>query len=137
MSGSDQVLDMTGDERLLAELLRGETVAKAAQASGLSEATARRRLRDKTFRDRLEEGRSERTAALAAMLAGGAEIGYRVLREIAEDEDATQAARVKAAEKLIDYAGSVGAIQDHSRAIAELAAQLQELRDTLLGRAAA
>jgi len=112
MIGSDQVgaesVGLEGDELLLSELLRGVPVSGAATTAGVSEATARRRMRDVSFRRRLDEGRRELMSTLAAQLAGSAELGYAVLRKVALDDEAPPSVRVKAAMTLIDYAASIG-----------------------------
>ncbi len=111
MIGSDHLGDessLTGDEALLAELLRGVPVSSAAGVAGMSEATARRRLRDASFRTRLDEGRRQLLSTLAAQLAGSAELGYAVLRKVALDDTAPPSVRVKAAMVLIEYAAAIG-----------------------------
>jgi hypothetical protein len=53
------------DEELICGLLAGLPVKDAARASGISERTAHRRLRDADFRRRLGEARAGRLAAMA------------------------------------------------------------------------
>ena len=55
------------DARLVAELARGATVADAARAAGLSEATAYRRLRSTDFKQQIEAARAE---LLGRMVSG-------------------------------------------------------------------
>jgi hypothetical protein len=129
MTGSHELELLVGDERLMAELLRGLPVAAAAEKAGMSESTARRRLQSPEFAGRLEDARRERASLLASLLTGGAEAGYRVLLEVALDRSVVAGARVRAAERLVEFAGRFGAIQDQGRAIEELRAELEEIRE--------
>lgn len=103
---------LTKDEALLTALLRGDTVKAAAAAAHMHERTARRHVRDPEFRRRLDQGRAEMTSMVAAQLAGGAELGYGVLVELATDEAVSAAVRRKAASDLIAMAGQIGAGRD-------------------------
>jgi hypothetical protein len=119
--------ELTGDERLIAEMLRGLPLVQAAQRAGLPERTARRHLENPELRARLDEGRVEVMRGLAAMLAGGAELGYATLRELAENEETADAVRRNAARDLIEYADSLGTARDIERRLEALEAE-RELR---------
>lgn len=120
MAESGRAEALTGDERLLAELLRGASLVEAAEAAGMPERTARRHCADEQFRARLDAGRRELTALLAAQLAGDAEVARRTLREIAEDEGAPAAARVNAAKCLLSFAADFGPSRDTEARLEEL-----------------
>jgi hypothetical protein len=109
MAGTDR---LRGDEALLAALLRGLTLVQAAKEAGVPERTARRRLEDDAFRARLDKGRAQVTSMVAAQLVGGAELGYGVLRELAEDERTPAAVRRNAARDLIALAHDLGPARD-------------------------
>jgi hypothetical protein len=115
---------LRGDEALLMALLRGATVAAAAKEARLSERTARRRVADAGFRKRLDEGRAQLVTVVAAQLASGAELGYGVLVELAQDKAVPPSVRQKAASALIALAGDVGAARD-------VEARLEALEDAL------
>jgi hypothetical protein len=76
---------LTGDERLLEELLRGAKLVDAAKAAGVSERTARRRLGDPAFRARLDTGRRELVGLVVARLGSLADKAADTLSELLED----------------------------------------------------
>lgn len=118
---------LEGDEALLAALLRGASLAAAAAEAGVSERTARRRVHEQAFRERLDAGRAEVTAIVAAQLAGGSELGYGVLVELAGDANVTAAVRRKAAADLIEFATQVGAARNVEARLEALELQLERL----------
>lgn len=118
---------LQGDEALLAALLRGATLIQAAKEAEVSERTARRRVRDDGFRKRLDAGRAEVTTVVAAQLAGGAELGFGVLVELASDSTVTAAVRRKAAADLIAMAGELGAVRDVEARIEALEAAVRNM----------
>jgi hypothetical protein len=121
MAASDR---LHGDEALLAALLRGATLKTAAAEAKLSERTARRRVREPDFRKRLDSGRAEVTAMVAAQLAGGAEVGYGVLIELAQNAAAPAGVRRNAARDLIALASELGAVR-------EIEARVEDLEEAL------
>lgn len=112
------------DERLLAELVAGATVAAASERSGVSLATAHRRVREPAFRARLDRARRDVMAAVATRLAAAAELGVDVLVEVASDPEAAPSVRVKAALGLLASASAY-----HERA--ELSSGLLERLEAL------
>lgn len=116
---------LRGDEALLAALLHGSTLVDAAKAAKMAERTARRRVRNPEFRRRLDEGRAEVTAIVAAQLAGGAELGYGVLVELAGDVKVQASVRRRAASDLISLAGEIGAGRDVEARLEALEAALR------------
>jgi hypothetical protein len=115
---------LTGDERLLAGLLSGETVVEAASAADIPERTARRRVASPEFRQRLDDGRRELTAVLAAQLVSDAAFGRRVLREVAADEDVPASVRVSAARFLVSFAHDYAIARDTEERIGALEEEL-------------
>ncbi len=124
LTGSDQ---LSGDEALLAALLRGLPVAAAAETAGISESTARRRIRDAGFRKRLDEGRAEVIGLVAAQLAGGAQVGYTALVQLAAAASTPPSVRRAAARDLVALAGEIGVARD-------LEARIEQLEDALGAR---
>lgn len=102
----------SGDEALLAAMLRGLTIPQAAREAEMAERTARDHVRKPEFRARLDTGRAEVMTAVAAQLAGGAEIGYAVLLAVAMDRTTPPAVRRSAARDLIRLAGEIGNARD-------------------------
>ncbi len=123
MAESD-TLALTGDERLLAGLLAGESLVDAARAATMNERTARRRVADEEFRRRLDEGRRETTAMLAAQIVGDAELGRTVLRTLASDESAPPSVRMNAARHLVSFAAALGPTRDFEARIEDLEKRL-------------
>jgi hypothetical protein len=118
---------LEGDEALLAALLRGATIVQAASEAGISDRTARRRVKDEEFRRRLDEGRAQVTSMVAAQLAGGAEVGYAVLWHLASTPNTPPSVRRSAARDLIGMASEMGAARDVEARIESLEAALAKL----------
>lgn len=103
---------LRGDEALLEGLLQGLTLAEAARAGNVAERTARRRAADPAFRMRLDGARAELDAVRALQLAADSDLGRRVLRSIAENEDAKDSDRIAAARYLMGAAYAYGVTRD-------------------------
>lgn len=84
MSGGDRSEANPG---LIAALLSGSTIEKAAKTAGISEATARRRLRDPGFVRELNTARREHVAAITARLAAIADKAVSRLETMLESEE--------------------------------------------------
>jgi hypothetical protein len=117
-------LELTGDERLLAGLLAGETVTEAAANAGMHERTARRRVADEEFRRRLDDGRREFDSVLAAQLASDAELGRAVLRQLAADETCPPSVRANAAWRLLSSNAEYGPQRDYGARLEEIEKRL-------------
>lgn len=77
-------------------LLTG-TVADAARASGVTERTVYNWLTDPDFAAALAEAESAAVAAVARVMAGGAEKAARALLDVLDDPEATRRERIAAA----------------------------------------
>ena len=114
-----------GDAVLAAELAGGATVADAARAAGLSEATAYRRLRDEGFKRQVEEARSEIVGRAVAKLTGASVRAVETLEALLDSE--MDFARLGAARAILDV--GIRMREQH-----DLAARLDELERQLEGR---
>jgi hypothetical protein len=79
MAESDRV---SGDEALLAELIRGVKLVDAARSAAMAERTARRRLADPAFRARLNDGRRELVGLTVVRLASVADRAVDTLNDL-------------------------------------------------------
>jgi hypothetical protein len=92
------------DTLILTTLLCGQTIAATAEILGVDRTTISRRLSDPTFRAQLEEARTDMLTAVQSKLGFEAMASVRVLAEIRDNERATWAARVRAADRLLRLA---------------------------------
>src|SRR4051812_41238176 len=87
-----------GDATVLCmHIVAGTTLRAAATAAGMSERTARRRLREPDVVDMLERMADERSAAITAELVGLGRTAIGVLREAMTETYHGQHVRVRAA----------------------------------------
>jgi hypothetical protein len=77
--------DRPGDAALISALLSGSTIKAAAVTSGMSESTARRRLRDPQFVAELNTARREVVASVVARLAGLADLACAALHQLLDE----------------------------------------------------
>jgi hypothetical protein len=112
------------DETLAAELAVGRTVTEAAKAAGISEATAYRRLREKSFNDRVSELRSVMVKTAAGRLADGMTTAADVLRKLLTSK--TEGIRLRAACAMLDQAVKVTELFDLQERVAELEEALKQ-----------
>jgi AcrR family transcriptional regulator len=112
------------DQALLA-LISEPTIAKAAEASGISQATLFRYLQDKEFR--AEYQRQKRTLLDAALSDLHAAAGDAVacLVEIMTDTKVTPAARVAAARAVLGYSIDTAKIEDVIRRLEAIEEKLK------------
>jgi HEAT repeat protein len=89
-----------GDEGLLLALASGQTVRDAAQAVGIGERTATRRLADPEFRQRLAQLRAAMVSRAVGKLADGMVEAADVLRQLLQAE--SESVRLSAARTLLD-----------------------------------
>ena len=87
----------------IAALLSEPTIKRAADAIGLSEKTIRRYLAKPTFRDAYAKARREAFGSALQRLQEAAGVAVRTLIEIAADEAAKPADRLRAANSIIDF----------------------------------
>ena len=95
---SDQTPDR--DELLALHVASGETVTKAARLAGMSRSTAKRRLQDRDFRQRVREARSELLEESAAALAGASREAVVCLRSLLTAEG--EGVRLGAAKAILE-----------------------------------
>ena len=91
-------------ETALAALLAHPTVAEAAKAAKVSQATLWRYMRDAKFSAHYAEARADVTKHLIMRLTSASTSAARVLLEVAEDTTAPASARVSAARTIIEQA---------------------------------
>ena len=109
---------------LIASLAAGMTVEKAAERAGVSAATATRRLRSDTFRQRVAEAQREALSSAMAALGALSLSAVRVLGELLR-EDVAPSVRLRAAEAILRAGGSLReevAIEPRLQALEEVAA---------------
>ena len=106
------------DDILITELAAGSTVAAAAIAADVSPATVYRRLEDAAFAARLRDmrGLAVRTAAgrLAAAMTKAVDVMAALL------DSATEATRLRAADRLLDHAVKTAEVLELDQRLAEL-----------------
>ena len=74
------------DDLLATALANGKTVLSAAEFAGVSESTARRRLRDPGFRDEVESARARRVSEITRLLEESAPRAVQTLVDGLEDD---------------------------------------------------
>lgn len=89
------------DDLLIAALARGATQARAAQESGCSERTVRRRLEDENFRARVQAAREEPLQRATGALAAGAPSAVNTLLKLMTSAK-NESVRLGAAKALFD-----------------------------------
>jgi hypothetical protein len=89
-----------GDSVLIVALLANPTLADAAKSAGVSEQTARRRLRDPKFQARVEAAGSELIDAAVRALAGHIEEAVATLVDL--NRDAPPSIRLGAARTILE-----------------------------------
>jgi hypothetical protein len=93
--------ELRGDDRLFQAIVNGAHVASAAEAAGMSERTAYRRLADTEFRDRLHSARENLRESILAKLADAGHDAVGTLWDLmhtAEDENV----KMRSAKALLD-----------------------------------
>jgi hypothetical protein len=78
MSGSRR----RADPALIAALIEGKTVVDAAKAAGISEATARRRIKEPEIRAQITEGQAEIVEAAINTLTASAQLAALTIRTL-------------------------------------------------------
>jgi hypothetical protein len=96
-------------ERVIPALLSKPTLKEAAEASGVSEVTLWRWLREPAFQSRYREARRDAVEIAVATMQSDCAVAVRTLREIAEDTEAGATARVQAAKAILEQ--SIEAVQ--------------------------
>ncbi len=109
------------DAALLAELAAGRTVAQAAEATGVSERSAFRRLADPGFREQLAEAQRAALAEASRTLAANATLAAQTLGELLGDGNPPPV-RLAAARATLDLAA-------RWRELDDLEARVEALED--------
>ncbi len=107
-------------EKVLVALLHHGAVRAAAKEAGVSEATVFRYLQDPEFQAHYRAARRQSVEAAIAQLQSDCTTAARVLREVAEDKEASATARVAAAKTILDQ--SLSALE-----LGDLAARIEQL----------
>jgi hypothetical protein len=100
VSGGDR---SQANAALIAGLLAGLTIADAAAAANVSEATARRRLRDADFVRQLNAERRELVAAITARLAAIADKALLTLDDLLSNPETPQPQRLGAVREALRH----------------------------------
>ena len=115
---------MTPKERkVIAALLAGGNVARAAQISKVSERTIHRMLERAEFRATLNEQTDKAIEAAARMLADASGAAVLTLREISTNRAATDGARVRASDAILAHMLRVRELHEIERRLSELEAR--------------
>ncbi len=109
--------------RLVVALARGDTVAAAATAADVSEATAYRRLREPEFRTQLDEARAEMLATAVARLTAAATAAADTLRALLSSD--SDFARLAAARSILELGVKLREHQDLAERVAALESRLE------------
>lgn len=107
-------------EAALLALLTHKTLKEAALAAGISLPTLWRYLRDPVFSLRYREARRELVECAMVRLQNDAEHAAKVLRDVADDKEATAGARVTAARTIIELSVKSVELGDLQQRIASL-----------------
>lgn len=113
-----------GDARLVAELAGGATVAAAAQAASMSEATAYRRLRSPEFKRQVDEARAAALTRAVARLTSASVRAVETLEALLSDDMAF--ARLSAARSILEIGCKLREQLDIAERLSALERQLEE-----------
>lgn len=106
------------DELLVVALASGKTIKDAAAAAGVSETTAKRRVKAAGFRRRVADARGQMIAAAAGQLAANMTAAADALVALLADPDAN--VRLKAADKVLSHAVRTAELVDLECRVQEL-----------------
>lgn len=116
--------ELTPKERkVIAALLTGGNVARAAQIAKVSERTIRRMMTRAEFRAALDEQTEKAIEAAARMLADASGAAVLTLREISTSRSATDGARVRASDSILSHMLRVRELHEIERRLSELEAR--------------
>jgi hypothetical protein len=88
------------DDVLLAALASGQTIAKSAAMANVSERTARRRMKEPEFRQRLNEARAEMVEQVIGRLSSGMTKAVDTLKKLLRAK--SEAVRLGAARSIVE-----------------------------------
>jgi transposase len=92
------------DEEIIAALLQGGTIRKAAEALGISERTIYARMNDKLFRQRYQEARNDILRGAVWALNDKITEAVDTISGVMRDGEASPAVRLQAAQAILAHA---------------------------------
>lgn len=113
------------DATLATGLAAGRTIKAAAAEAGIHERTARRRLEDRAFRERVRTLRAETYAQAAGVLAESATRAAETLRDLLDSE--REETRLAAARAILEHATKARDSIDLEERLSELEAYVEAL----------
>lgn len=111
-------------ERALVALLDCGEIKEAAETAGITKVTLWRWLQSPEFQSRYRAARRQLVETAIAQLQSDCTIAVRVLREVAEDEEAPASSRVAAAKTILEQ--SIGAIK-----LVDFQERIERLEETI------
>lgn len=128
--GGDKVKKFLDDERILAALIGGGSIRRAATIAGISPATIRNRLNDDQFRQRYEAEKREILETAVDNMKASLVVAIDTLTGAMGDGKATQSVRIQAADALLRHCVKYVTMLDFDRRLTALEqAQAEELED--------
>lgn len=125
--GGDKVKKFLDDEKILASLIAGGSVRKAAQISGVSVSTIRNRLADPVFKEKYDVEKGAILEHAIDAMKANLSVAVDVLTATMEDEEAARSVRVQAADVLMRHCCRYISALDFDRRLTALEqAQLEE-----------
>jgi hypothetical protein len=119
-----RIQNLTKAEQILELMLSGVTAKEAAKQVGVSERTAFSWFKADWFKNRLAEAKSQLMQATANRLQSAAIKAVNVLLKIAQDENASDTARVTASVKIIELAAKTVLTETLQKDVDELKERL-------------
>lgn len=118
-------MERLDDSRILSALMTAGSVRGAAAAAGVSESTVRNRLADPGFRRQFDERRGEMLQAATAAMLRKLALATNTLDEIMNDPEASDTARLQAADGLLRHCLRYFSAAELERRIAALESEVQ------------
>lgn len=101
------------DEEIIAALLQGGTITRAAETLGISPRTIYTRMEDVHFRKRYGEARNDILRGAVSNLSGKLAEAVETMGEIMGDTEASHTVRLQAAQAILSNAVKLSATIDH------------------------
>lgn len=108
----------SADELLVVALASGKTIKDVAAVAGVSETTAKRRMKADGFRRRVQQARAEMVASAAGKLASSMTQAADTLVSLLSDPDSN--VRLKAADKVLAHAMRAAELVDLEQRVQDL-----------------
>lgn len=116
------MINIIDDKKILAGLITGGSIRKAAEIIGCSSTTIRKRLERPEFRSEYERMKSELLTEASAELCARLGDSAAVLAEIMTDDSATPGMRIQAADAILRHAIRYYSLSEIERRITALEA---------------